>query len=171
MPESSKQRQAFDVYWGLGNERSIERLKSELDAKWAKQPGLRTLYEWSRRYHWQARIAELEREARRAADEQRIAALREMYERQAKEGLLLQQVGAEWLAGLPGEQASADAAIRAIVEGAKLERLARGEPSERDEVTTGGSDERFSEYSDAELAHLAELAESLVDRAGEEKPE
>ena len=42
----------------------------------------------------------------------------EMYERQAKEGLLLQQRGAEWLSSSEAEAASPEAAIRAVVEGA-----------------------------------------------------
>ena len=49
-----------------------------------------------------------------------------MAERHAKEGLLLQQKGAQWLAALTADQVTAPAAIRAITEGVRLEREARG---------------------------------------------
>ena len=114
MPESTRHRRAFDQYWQLGAECSIERLHAEL-ARDGRSPSLRTLYEWSRTYGWQARIADLERQARQAADEAWIAAVREMQERQARKGLLLQQKGAEWLTALDADEVSAEAAIRAVV--------------------------------------------------------
>ncbi len=133
-------------------------------------PSLRTLYDWSSRFGWQRRLADLEREALRAAERARHEALREMYERQAREGLLLQHHGTEWLTGLPPGSATADAGVRAIVQGAKLERLARGEPSER--TVQGDREEEtdvFATFSDAELAALAAAAERLV--AGDESAE
>ncbi len=81
-----------------------------------------------------------------------------MQERQAKEALLLQQKGAERLAALEPEAFSADAAIRALIEGAKLERLARGEVTERQEVQQTG-DPRLERISDDDLTTLLELAE------------
>ena len=121
MPENARHRQAFDLYWRLGAERSVERLHKALRAR-GKAPSLRTLYDWSRRYRWQEHLARLEEEAKRSEDEARVEALQEMYERQGKEGLLLQQRGAEWLAGMTDEKVTADAAIRAVVEGARTHR-------------------------------------------------
>lgn len=86
MPESTRQREGFDAYWELGAERSIERLHEVLTQAQRgnrSAPVLRTLYEWSSRYHWQDRIERLERQAREAADGARVDGLREMYERQA----------------------------------------------------------------------------------------
>lgn len=163
MTESTRHRRAFDRYWQLGAERSLERLHAELERA-GRAPSLRTLYEWSRRYGWQARIAELEREARQAGDQARIAAVREMQERQAREGLLLQQKGAEWLSTLGADEVSAEAAIRAVVEGARLERLARGEVTER----TGNVDERdpqLERLTDDELQGLIRIATSAVEGA------
>ena len=159
MPESTKHRDAFGAYWRLGQERSIERLHAALKAE-GNVPSLRTLYEWSSKYRWQDRVADLERRARVAEDEVRLAAIREMQERQAKEGLLLQQRGAQWLAQINDEQASPEAAIRAVVEGAKLERLARGEPTERTEIQNE-PDPRLERLSDEELDRLVELAEGV----------
>ena len=165
MPESTKHRHAFERYWRLGPERSIERLHAAMQAD-GKAPSLRTLYEWSRKYHWQDRIADLERQARIAEDEARIAAIREMQERQAKEGLLLQQRGTQWLAQISDEKATPEAAIRAVVEGAKLERLARGEATERTEIHHD-ADPRLAELSDEQLDRLIELAEGV---RGEDAP-
>ena len=165
MPESTKHRHAFERYWRLGPERSIERLHAAMEAE-AKAPSLRTLYGWSSRYRWQDRVADLERRARAADDEARIQAIREMQERQAKEGLLLQQRGTQWLAQINDEQASPEAAIRAVVEGARLERLARGEATERTEIQNV-PDPRLEQLNDQELDRLVELAESV---RGEDTP-
>ena len=172
MPESTRQREAFDLYWELGGERSIERLYIELGAR-GEKPTLRTLYEWSRIHHWQDRLADLEREARQAAHEARREAVREMYERQAKEALLLQLKGAAWLASLEAGDASAEAAIRAVVEGARLERVARGEPGERvhqeGEVLYGEID--LTNFSHEEFRRLVEVAEQRAAGAGKAEPE
>lgn len=157
MAETTRHREAFGRYWELGAVRSIELLREVLEAS-GRAPSLRTLYEWSRRYQWQRRIHDLERDARASEDEARRSALREMHERQAREALFLQQRGAEWLAALGPDEASPEAAIRAIVEGAKLERLARGEATERTEQREL-SDRRLQELSDDELdALLGQLA-------------
>ena len=167
VPENARHRRAFDVYWRLGAERSVERLHGVLSAQ-GKTPSLRTLYDWSRRYRWQERLARLEEEAKRSEDDAHVQALREMYERQGKEALLLQQRGAEWLAGMTDEKVTADAAIRAVVEGARLERLARGEPTDRQEISTHDQENRrLAAITDAELDRLLEHAEGAV--AGEEQ--
>ena len=113
MRETTKHREAFDLYWSLGADRSIERLHAALKPR-ARAPSLRSLYEWSRLFHWQVRVARLEGEARRAADEARIEDLRQMLDRHAREGLLLQQKGAEWITGMDEDHVTAETAIRAI---------------------------------------------------------
>ena len=169
MAEKTRHREAFDAYWRLGAERSVERLHKVLTAQ-GKAPTLRTLYEWSRRYRWQDRVTQLEREAKRAEEEARIQALHEMYERQAKEALLLQQKGTEWLASMDRKKATAEAAIRSIVEGARLERLARGEPTERQEVQGDVQiNAKLATLTDEELECLIEYAEGAL--GGEGKAE
>jgi hypothetical protein len=164
LAESTKHRLAFEAYWRLGQDRSIERLHSVLAGRNGRVPSRRTLYDWSSRYQWQARIAGLEREARTAEDHARMVAIREMHERQAKAGLLLQQKGTEWLVNLGAEVATPEAAVRAIVEGAKLERLARGEVTERQEVT-GDNPARLAELTDEELDALIEHAHGIMEGA------
>ncbi|TAJ19868.1 MAG: hypothetical protein EPO65_05475 [Dehalococcoidia bacterium] len=169
MAEGTRVRQAFERYWRLGAQRSLRLLHDALTAE-ASSPTLRTLEEWSRRYHWQDRIADLERQARHADDSARIAAIREMAERHAKEGLLLQQKGAEWLTTLGAEAVTADAAIRAVVEGVKLERLARGDVTERTE-SRAAPDPRLDRLTDDEFDRLLGLAEGVVEGGGAARPD
>ena len=163
MRETTRHRDAFNAYVDMGSERTIEKLRTELQEQ-GRAPSVRTLYEWSRTFHWQYRLDDLERKARVAEEDARIKAIREMRERQAKEALLLQQKGAEWIAGLD-DPPSAEAAIRAIVEGAKLERLARGETTEKIQVEEAG-DSRLMELSDAQLEELIRLAAEGVEGEG-----
>jgi len=164
MDETTRHREAFDLYWRLGAERSIERLRAELQTR-GRAPTVRTLYAWSSTYHWQDRIAQLEQDAKRAEDETRVQEVRNMIDRHAKEALLLQQKGAEWIAAINGGGATAEAAIRAIVEGTRMERLARGEPTERKEVQGElNVNARLAALSDAELDHLIEHAHGALGR-------
>ena len=125
MAESTKHRLAFEAYYRLGADRSIEKLREALAAE-GKAPSLRTLYEWSSKYAWQDRLRDVEREARQAEREARIAEAREAIQRQKKLGLLLQQKGAEWIAALGDKRVTPAAAVRAVVEGVALERSAGG---------------------------------------------
>ena len=68
MPENAKHRHAFDAYWMLGSERTIEQLHAVLRGE-GRAPSRRTLFEWSRTYRWQERLARIEEEAKRAEDD------------------------------------------------------------------------------------------------------
>ena len=159
MRETTRHRIAFNEYLALGPRRSIRKLQ-ELLSKQGKAPTERTLFEWSRALNWQMRIDEFEATARIAEDEVRIKAVREMQERQAREALLLQQQGMEWLGSIDPGEPSPDSAIRAITEGAKLERLARGEVTERTEQRT--TSKRMQELSNEELDAFIEFAEKTM---------
>ena len=126
MAESTRQRKAFEIYFSLGGHRSIERLRRRLHELHGKAPSLRSLYEWSSRYQWQNKIAGLEQEARDAFHDETALAFKEMYKRQAQAGIFLQQKGME-IVQASAEKATPEAGMRAIVEGAKLERMARGD--------------------------------------------
>ncbi len=133
MAEHTRARAAFDRYWRLGGDRSIERLYAELQGS-RRAPTVRTIYEWSRTFNWQHRIADLDREEAAADQERRIRETREMKERHVKEGLLMQERGTAWLAGFDAGRVTASEATRAITEGARLEREGRGSPASSDEV-------------------------------------
>ena len=160
MREPTRHREAYAAYLALGAERSIERLHAERAAA-GRTPSLRTLYEWSRCFHWQDRLAAFEHRARAAAEEAELEAIRAMHARQVTEALLLQQKGAAWLQGVAADAASPEAAIRAITEGAKLERLVRGVPTERTEAVDATT-ARVEGLADDALDRLLQLAEGAV---------
>ena len=176
--DKTRHRLAFDLYVKMGAGRSLEKLHRELQDDPSliglkRVPSLSTLEAWSSAFHWQARLLDLERRAAERDQEELLRALQEMNERHAKEGLALQQKGVERLATLSLEQLSASDAVRALVEGVRLERLARGEPTEHirqaGEMLHGHIDLR--NCSNEELRRLAELAERRAARAGEAEPE
>ena len=171
MRESTRHRLVFRAYVDMGAARTLEVLHVQLKADperfgLHRAPGLRSLYRWSAELHWQDRLADLEREARRADAEAYVRALREMNERQAREGLVLQQKALQRIQALLAEDFSGSEAIRALVEGARLERLARGEVTERTQIERSNQID-LSTFSLAELRALAELAAS---RAGGNRP-
>jgi hypothetical protein len=177
MKEGTRQRRAFDLYVHLGAGRSLEELQRQLQARPEligvnRGPSRTTIEAWSSAFHWQDRFLDLERQARQQDEAEQVRALREMGERHAREGLALQQKGIERLnALLPGELQVPDA-IRAIIEGVKLERLARGEPTEhvRQEGAMLYGHLDLSHFSVEELRRLAELAEGGSGGAGEAQP-
>lgn len=169
MAESTKQRAAFEIYWRLGSERSIERTREELLRRYGRARSIRTLYIWSSRYQWKHQIARLEYEARVAENEVRVAEIKEMYERQAKAGLLMQQKGTEWLLSIDRGLVDANAALKAIFDGAKLERIARGQPGERQEIQ-GELETRLSLLEDAAFEALLRLVEGGLEGGDQAAP-
>ena len=176
MKENTKHRRVFDQYVRLGPERSLKGLHGALRldpalAGLTKAPSMSSIETWSTAFHWQDRLLDLEREARHRDEEEQVRALRDMKERHIKEGLALQQKGLERLNQLgPDEMEPADA-IRAIREGASLERFARGEPTEliRQEGVTLYGHIDLSSFSIEELRRLAGIAERLA--AGDSEAE
>jgi uncharacterized protein YicC (UPF0701 family) len=172
MRETTRHRDGFNQYVALGAERSIERLRAAWKGR-ARAPSLRTLYEWSRVFHWQDRILDMERAAREQDRQAHVEALQVMNERHRKEGLALQQRALERLGALAADDMSPTDAIRALTEGVRLERLAAGAPTEHvqqeGEVLHGQVDLRH--FSNEELRRLAELAERRAAGTGEEEPE
>ena len=70
MKENTRQRMAFDLYVLLGAKRSIEALHRQLLADPSamglkRAPSRRTLDVWSSAFHWQDRLLDLERTARK----------------------------------------------------------------------------------------------------------
>ena len=164
MREETRHRVAFNLYWAQGPGRSIEGLHRQLEGDFAEHgfrrpPDLRTLYRWSTTLGWQDRLAQLEREAHARDREAQITAIQEMNERQAREALLLQQKVIEGLQSRSPQDFSPDGLVRALWTAVKVERLARGEPTERSE-TQESRDPRLERLSDAELERLARLAEA-----------
>lgn len=76
-----------------------------------------------------------------------------MNDRHAKEALLLQQRGASWLTDLDADDVSGEMAIRAITEGVRLERLARGEVTDATDRRTV-ADQKLEALDDGQLDDL-----------------
>lgn len=167
MTENTLQREAFARYVAMGGRRSIERLHDQLRGEDPERwPSLRTFFEWSRRLGWQHRIVEHEQAASQAADAERRRSYAAMQQRHAREGLLLQQKGTEFLGRLPEERVSATAAVRMLTEGVRLERTAEGPPMPA--APAPAHDVLLEGLTDDELAGLIELIRTGV--AGGEPP-
>jgi len=154
---SSRQERAFALYLALGTERSLGGLAAALRADpgragLRRAPSLRTLEDWSARYRWQQRLADVERRAREDAERQHLEWVKQHRERLRQEGLLLQQRGIEWLKDKRTNDVTAHEAIRAIDAGFKLEALALGEATER--ISMEVDDERIQRLTDEELELL-----------------
>ncbi len=174
MKEKTRHRLAFDVYFHLGANRSLEALHDVLQEDPSriglKQPPSRsTLEAWSSAFRWQDRLLDLERRAVEQDREDQLKVLRDMNERHAREGLALQQKGVERLGTLSSEQLSASDAVRAVIEGVRLERLARGEPTDhiRQEGGMLHGHIDLSSFTNEELRRLAELADRHAAGTGE----
>lgn len=178
MRETTRHRRAFDLYVRLGADRSLEALHDALEENPSliglkRAPSRSTLEAWSSAFHWQDRLLDLERQATEHDRDQQLRALQEMAERHAKEGLALQQKGVERLQSLRPEELTPSDAVRALIEGVRLERLARGEPTDRiaQKGEEGHGPVNLRNFSNEELRRLAELAGGLTGGAGEEGSE
>jgi uncharacterized protein YoaH (UPF0181 family) len=166
MRESTSHRLAFNLYVELGSARSLEGLHATIASDpaaygFSRTPSLRSIYRWSSDLHWQGRINDLEREARRRDAENHLQQLREMNERHARAGLALQQKAVQRIQSLYESDLTATEAIKALTEGARLERLARGEVTDRTSVERS-DDIDLSSFSLAELRVLAEIAAANI---------
>ena len=72
-----------------------------------------------------------DQELERARRQKQVEALEEMAERQVREAVMLQSKAVERLRQLRPEELKPRDTLSFLVEAAKLERLARGEPTER----------------------------------------
>jgi hypothetical protein len=174
MSASSRQQRAFAVYLALGPDRSLAALAAALRADPGRAglrrgPALSTIEDWSVKYRWQERIAEVDRQAREEADREHLSWVRQHRERLRQEGLLLQQRGIEWLKNKQTDEVTAHEAIRAVDTGFKLEALALGEATQR--IVVEDDDERLQRLSDEELEllirHAREAQSGSSPREGE----
>lgn len=164
--ESAKAFHAFMLYRDmLPKSRSIERVREIL----GKSAGYsRHLQNWSSRYQWVTRATAHDDYLAEVRSEAQANAIREMSERQAKIGMALQQIGLTFLQ-THGLEEGRDA-IRAVSEGAKIERVARGEPSEIVELQAAKL-KSVEDYTDEELEWTIEHgkpieAKYLIEKGG-----
>jgi len=162
--ETSRAKQDFRDYYSLGAERSLRKLYQGYTEDLLISPtkSLATLKMWSRAFNWQARIEEEDRKAQEAWERAQIRKVVEMKEKQAEEGSELQLLGRAVIRDYLGivkdimkqrqetgeripyppeiiRTISVNTSRFLIIEGAKLEATARGEPKEITEVQIKGN--------------------------------
>lgn len=140
--ESLKAFEAFALYRDQGSKRSTARVAREL----GKSKGL--MDRWSSNWQWVRRVEEFEKNEERLYQAARHEQRRKMAERHAKTGELLQTAaltamrkhyGQNFELVTPEMLKSGDM-LKFIVEGAKLERIALGEPADIvEQQHTGGT--------------------------------
>jgi len=130
----------FDVYMMMGPERSLEKLHNIL-TETGLRVALTTLKNYSVKYDWQGRIRAADQAASAKHDEERMADLHEMNKKQADLGAAAQRIAGLGMRNTfdrlqidPTFQLTVSDTARLMTEGSKLERLARGEVTDRTEA-------------------------------------
>jgi len=102
--------------------------------KYDKKPSYeRVLRNWSYKSHWVTRIEAYRDYLETERQRQRLKEIQEMGERQAKNGVLMQQYSIAWFAANPdiGKGGlTPELALKFMETGARIERTARGAPTE-----------------------------------------
>jgi hypothetical protein len=167
--ESARAFGAFCAYRDLGPRRSLRAAAAAFYGR-ASTARERQLDKWSHAFRWVERAnawdRHLDAEARRIQEEVR----REMAERHVKEARALQAKAVERLRSLRPEELGPADLLRYLVEAAKLERLALGEPDsvQRQELTgRGGAPLHFTLEAVVTAARELEEAENrALQRSG-----
>jgi hypothetical protein len=131
----------FDIFLLMGADRSLEKLQ-KVCAAGGLTIHLNTLKNYSASYKWQERIREANQATQERVEEQRVESLVDMNRRQANLGDLAQRLSGLFISNifqrLQADPTSVQGApsdiARLMAEGSKLERLARGEVTDRTEA-------------------------------------
>ena len=178
MKESTRQRIAFDLYWQLGPRRSLELLHQELKARaqdlgYQRTPSLASLKRWSTSLHWQDRIADLETETRELEHQRRVEEQLQMNELHIKTARAMLSPAIQRLASLDPNDIDLSSLPAWVREAVRIERLARGEPTEVTQhqggVIHGHVD--LSRFTYQELRRLADTAHRRSLGDGQEEPQ
>ena len=117
---------AFDIYYAMGATRGYKGLAQRFGVS------KRSIVKVATREKWQERITELERKARERSDNKLLESIEAMHTRHIKTLQAVHARALEALRSMPLE--SAMQAVRAIEIVIREERVARGEPSDRQAV-------------------------------------
>ena len=123
--ESRQSYAAFHAYLRLGERRSFNHLLNTLQ----RPMGYRRVIErWSVQWAWQARCAAYDDHIRREAELSQIEKIKEMSARHIEKAMAAQSKAIRALNDLDPADLKPAEIIKWLVEGQRLERLARGEP-------------------------------------------
>ena len=149
-------KDAFTYYFSLGANRSFQALATEYGVSKQAVSKLATSE------NWKERLEAIAQRAREKTDQQIVETIEEMNSRHLRLVKMVQARGAEALKDMP--LSNAMEAVRAIDIALKQERLIRGEPTDRNEVSVAEVVKRESERW---LVHKKDVDtddEDVVDR-------
>lgn len=140
--ESPKAYAAFCMYRDMAiSERSLRKVNARRTGSTRVTQGAGVLADWSVRYNWVARVAAFDDYQERQLRRKQQAEIDEMNRRQAQIGTAMQAQGSRALGFAAGARPedivkpkTATEAMNMIVQGANLERLARGVANSRTSV-------------------------------------
>ena len=125
----------FDIYMMLGSERSLTKLQTIL-ADGGLEISLNTLKTYSSDHNWQLRIQEAQKIAQTQQGTKEVGIISEMNDRQSNLGKAMQLLSSRGIREAAGNlsQLTVRDSVSLADVGVKLERLARGEATTRQEV-------------------------------------
>ena len=149
--ETIKAFEAFCIYRDLGSDRSIVKVREKCGK------AIRLLERWSSKYDWVERAQSYDDEMDRKALIQEAKERKHMMKRHATTAMAFQGKVVERLNSFNAEELTASELIRWYEIATKIERTARGEPVEIQELKHGGEvsqkhehrvDKQIEEYTD-----------------------
>ncbi len=172
--ESPRVFQAFVVFRELGARRTLReaarKFYSPDDENAEVSPAqLKRFQRWSAEHQWVRRANEYDVYLAQEQTEARLKAIEQMNERQALFGTRLQYLAFERLQATDLKDLPTTEALRWLVEGSRIERLARGEATRRDEISGNGGG-AITVSVDQVMAKLGRLATEYDEPTPEEQP-
>ena len=150
---------AFSYYFSLGPGRSYEAVAEKYGAT------KRGVADHAKRERWSQRIDELEQRARAQAEEQALESVAEMNLRHIREARFLQSKGLEGLRS--GRPELLSACGKLVASGLTLERLIRGQATERTENVESIIRREYDRWLVREGGEVGEGESVAADERGE----
>lgn len=171
--ETARVFQAFVQFRELGPRRSLRDAAQRFyhpddENASASASQVNRLQQWSAKYQWVRRANEYDVFLSEQQTEARLKAIEQMNDRQALFGTRLQYMAFEKLQAANLADLPTAEALRWLVEGARIERLARGEATRRDEISGNGGG-AISVSVDQVMAKLGRIATEYDATAPEEQ--
>lgn len=133
--EGTKPWEAFVIYRDMGTDRALRKVAKQL------QKSITMIGRWSSDWKWQERVAAWDAEQDKLARADQVKEIAKMRKLQAQRGAKMQEKAMAALEQMEIEELSAADVVRLMTEGAKLERLGRGDVGEVIEERDGGKSE------------------------------
>jgi hypothetical protein len=127
--ESSRAYAAFCIYRDMGPKRGLrEAAKRYYESK--TRTNVAQIGKWSSKWNWVARCRAWDDHHDALARERQTVEIQEMRDRQARLGVAMQAAAGRGLQTFNPSDATGHEITRLAAEGTRIERLARGEPTE-----------------------------------------